>query len=157
MKRFVPLLLVTVAIAELVAVMAVARAVGVFPTLVLLLLVCVVGFWLVKAVGVGMLQRFLATTSRGQVPRREIIDGAILLVAGVLLVVPGFVTAAAGLVLLTPPVRALVRSRLTARVAAGAFVGSRMAVRFGGAGQVWESSATEVDDSDGPPPPGLSP
>lgn len=155
MKRFIPLLLVTVAIAELVVVMAVARAVGVLGTLALLLLTSIVGFWLVKAVGVGMLQRFIATTARAELPRREIVDGAILLVAGVLLVVPGFVTALAGLALLTPPVRAVVRSRLSKRVVGGAFVGSPLAARFG-RNQVWETSATDVDGEQ-PPHPGLSP
>lgn len=168
MKRFVPLLLAIVVIAELMAAMVVARAVGVLATLILLVLTCIVGFWVVKAVGLGMLQRFFATTARGELPRREIIDGFTLLVAGLLLVIPGFVTAAVGLLLLTPPVRAVVRARVASRAAAGQFgggvwVNSHLGTRFSRS-DVWETSATDVDAVDpepdhnrGQPPPGLSP
>lgn len=169
MKRFVPLLLAIVAIVELMAAMAVARAVGGLATVILLVLTSIVGFWVVKAVGIGMLQRFIATTARGELPRREIIDGLVLLVAGLLLVVPGFVTAVVGLLLLTPPARAVIRARIASRAAAGQFTGSvwvtsPLATRFTGT-EVWETSATDVDpihpDPDGNDgrhrPPGLSP
>ena len=49
---------------------------------------------------------------RGEVPATELVDGGLLLAAGSMLIVPGFVTDAVGLLLLLPPVRALFRNRL---------------------------------------------
>jgi len=105
------LVLLVVPIVEIYVMVQMAGAIGVVPTLAVLLSVSLAGAWLVKREGVGMLRRMQETLDRGELPTDQGVDGAVLLAAGTLLVVPGFVTDAVGLVLLLPPVRHLVRRR----------------------------------------------
>ena len=109
------MLFVVVPLVELYVIVTVAQQIGAFPTLALLLTVSVFGAWLVKREGLGVMRRTQALVQAGELPAREMVDGALLLAAGSMLVVPGFVTDALGLLLVVPPVRALVRNRLIAR------------------------------------------
>jgi UPF0716 protein FxsA len=109
------LLLVVVPLVELYVVVQVAQAIGVLPTIALLILVSALGAWLVKREGIGMWRRVQRTLQEGRSPATDVVDGAVLLGAGSMLFVPGFVTDALGLLLLVPPVRALVRNRLIRR------------------------------------------
>lgn len=162
MRRFLPLLLVVLALVELSVTAWVARAIGLGATILVLLVAFLLGLWVVKLAGLGVFRRFMATSVQGQVPHREIVDGFILLIAGALLLIPGLVTSALGLLLLAPPTRALVRARLGDRVTGGSFVGSTVAARFGRS-EVFEVDSVEVpadrSESPGDPsgPPGLSP
>ena len=115
MLLFLLLVFVIIPIVELYVIVQVASAIGVIPALALLLLFSVLGAWLVKMAGIGVLARMQRTVRAGRVPAAEMVDGAFILGAGVLLVVPGFVTDAVGLVLLLPPVRALARRILLRR------------------------------------------
>lgn len=108
-------LFVVVPLVELYVIVTVAGAIGVVPTLALLLAVSVGGAWLVKRQGLGVWRRTQAAVQRGEVPASEVVDGAVLLGAGSLLLVPGFVTDTIGLLLLVPPVRAVFRHRLLRR------------------------------------------
>jgi len=99
---------------ELYVLVQVAQAVGVLPALVILALVSVIGAALVKRQGLAALARVRTALAAGTVPDDELADGFLLLVAGALLIVPGFVTDAVGLALLLAPVRRLAR-RLAAR------------------------------------------
>lgn len=90
-----------------------------------------VGIWLVKQQGLGVLRRANEKVAKGDAPTDELVNGTLLLVAGILLLVPGFITGAAGLLLLLPPVRALLRGSLRRRFAAGPIVISRSS-RLGG-------------------------
>jgi UPF0716 protein FxsA len=108
-------LFVVVPLVELYVIVSVAQQIGAFPTLALLLTVSVFGAWLVKREGLGVMRRTQSMVQAGDLPAREMVDGALLLAAGTMLVVPGFVTDAFGLLLVVPPVRAFVRNRLIAR------------------------------------------
>jgi len=120
-------LFVVVPIVELYVLVLVAGAIGWLPALALLLVVSFLGLWLVKREGIGVLRRTQGTLARGEVPANEMVDGGLLVVAGLLCVVPGYVTAAMGLLLLLPPVRAFVRNRLIHRWTRGAgLAGGRM-------------------------------
>lgn len=105
-------LLVVLFIAELWVLVEVAVRIGVLETLALLVLMPIVGTWLVKRAGLTVFRRVQATLDAGGVPHREVVDGFLLLIAGVLLIVPGFITGAVGLVLLVPPIRFAVRTML---------------------------------------------
>jgi UPF0716 protein FxsA len=105
-------LLVVLFIAELWALVWVATQIGVLNTVALLVVMPVLGIWLVKRAGLAVFRRVQATLDAGGVPHREVIDGFLLLIAGVLLIVPGFITDAIGLLLLVPPVRIGVRTML---------------------------------------------
>lgn len=109
------LVLLVVPIVEIYVMVQMAGAIGVVPTLAVLLSVSLAGAWLVKHEGIGVLRRMQQALDRGELPTDHLVDGVVLLAAGALLVVPGFVTDAVGLVLLLPPVRLLVRRRLVRR------------------------------------------
>lgn len=71
----------------------------------------VVGAALVRRQGVAALGRFRLATQAGELPAITIIEGLTLLVAGALLLTPGFFTDAMGFVLLTPPLRQILIRR----------------------------------------------
>jgi UPF0716 protein FxsA len=103
------LIFLVVPIAELYVVIQVAQGVGVLNTIGLLILVSVVGAWLCKREGLGVLRRLQQAVDRGQLPHRELVDGALILFAGALLLTPGFLTDCLGVLLLLPPTRVLFR------------------------------------------------
>lgn len=109
MLAFLVAILIVVGLVEFTVIIQVAQWIGVGDTIGLLLVVSVVGAWLVKRQGLGVLRRIREQRLAGQVPAAHAFDAALILVAGGLLLVPGFVTDALGLLLLLPPVRAGVR------------------------------------------------
>ncbi|MCU0309843.1 MAG: FxsA family protein [Acidimicrobiales bacterium] len=117
-------LFVVLPIVELYVIVTMSGLIGLLPTLALLLTVSLSGVWLVKRQGLGVWGRTQRTVQRGEVPAAEMVDGGLLLAAGSMLVVPGFVTDLAGLVLLLPPVRARFRDRLLGRWGDGSRVGA---------------------------------
>jgi UPF0716 protein FxsA len=103
-------LLVVLFIAELWVIIQVASAVGVLQTIALLFAITIVGIWVVKRQGMAVLARLQGTIAEGRVPHRELVDGFLILAAGILLIPPGFITDAIGLALLLPPVRMVIRA-----------------------------------------------
>jgi UPF0716 protein FxsA len=83
----------------------VASAVGVIATLALLVLGGVLGSLLVQRQGLGVLLRLREGLERGEAPETEVAEGALIVVAGLLLVLPGLLTDVLALVLLAPPAR----------------------------------------------------
>ncbi len=110
------LVFIILPIVELAVIIQVGQAIGVFNTIAVLLLVSFVGAWLVKREGLNVWRRFQQQVQMGVVPGREIGDGVLVMVAGALLISPGFVTDIFGILLLLPPVRAAVRSAALYRV-----------------------------------------
>ncbi len=111
------LLLLIVPFAELYVIIQVAHAFGALDTVFLLILVSVAGAWLMKREGVSVWRRFRRQVEAGHVPGREIADGVMILLAGALMLTPGFLTDLVGIALLLPPVRAAVRAILLRRAA----------------------------------------
>lgn len=103
-------LFIVLPIVELAVIIQVGQALGVLNTIGVLLLVSFVGAWLVKREGMAVWKRFHEQVQTGVVPSREIADGVLILLAGALLLTPGFVTDLLGILLLLPPVRAAVRT-----------------------------------------------
>lgn len=142
------LLLILWPVAELFVAFEVARAIGVLLTIVLLLVSWPVGGWLMRAEGRVALRRLSAAVAQGRTPGREVIDGALVLLGGVLLIIPGFITDVLGLALLLGPVRALGR-RLLARNVQSRLL--RRALRFtrppGGSATDYDvdSTANDID------------
>lgn len=133
------LLLLAMPIVELAVIVQVAEEIGVLETLVVLVVVSVAGAWLLKQQGLATWRSLQATMARGEVPTKEATDGALILFGGALLMTPGFVTDAFGLVLLLPPTRALVKSSFRKLFA-------RWAVkRTGTAGRVYSATVTRVE------------
>lgn len=113
------LVFVVTPVVELGVFLEVASIIGVWPAVALQLALSAFGVWVVKRAGTTALRRTRATFARGDVPTAEVGDGLLHLFAGVLLVVPGFLTAALGLLLLVAPVRSFVRGRFVKRWTAG--------------------------------------
>jgi len=109
-------LAIVVGVVEISVIIQVGQWIGFLNTVGLLLLVSLLGAWLVKRQGLGVMVRIREQRSAGRIPATEAFDGALILVAGVLLVIPGFVTDALGLLLLFPPIRAVVRRFVSRRV-----------------------------------------
>lgn len=110
------LIFVVTPIVELAVIVQVAGSTGVMNTIGLLVLVSLVGAWLVRREGLGILRRAQAELAKGRMPGRELVDGLLVLLAGALMLTPGFVTDAVGLALLLPPVRAVLRLVATRRL-----------------------------------------
>ena len=105
---------VIVPLVELYAIIQVGSAIGVLPTIGLLLLSAVLGGWLVKREGVRVWRAFRLAVEQGRVPARETADGALVIFGGALLLTPGFVTDVLGLICVAPPTRAVMRKALLA-------------------------------------------
>lgn len=105
---------VLVPLAELYVIARVGQALGFPVTLGVLLLVSVLGAALVKREGVRTWLALRTSFGTGQMPTRALSDAALVLVGGVLLLTPGFLTDLAGLFLVLPPTRAVARRLLTA-------------------------------------------
>jgi UPF0716 protein FxsA len=112
-------LFIAVPIIEIAVFIQVGGILGLWPTIALVLLTAIGGISLLRAQGLATLQRAQASIERGEAPLREVFDGACLLVAGVLLLTPGFVTDTLGLILFLPPVRSAVFNWLGGAVRAG--------------------------------------
>src|SRR5262245_47806156 len=115
---FLILLFVVAPLVELAVIVQVAVNIGVLPTIALLVAVSVVGAWLAKREGLAVLERIQRSLDRRELPNKEVADGGLILLAGALMIAPGFISDCLALVLLFPPTRALVRPlvlRLAAR------------------------------------------
>jgi UPF0716 protein FxsA len=103
------ILFIVVPIAELFVIIKVGEAIGVLPTLALLLADALVGSLLLRHQGRGAWRRFNAALSERRFPGREVADGVMIVIGGTLLLTPGFITDVFGLIFLVPPSRAIVR------------------------------------------------
>jgi UPF0716 protein FxsA len=133
-------LLIVVPIAELYVIVQVAHHIGLLDTLALLIVLSITGGWLLKRQGMAAYARVQETLRAGHMPGREVADGALILLGGVLLLTPGFITDAVGLLLLFPPTRALLKG--TTRKFLGRWAGRRVEVYSGG---VYPTTARERD------------
>lgn len=98
-------LFVVVPIIEIALFIQVGGLIGVWPTIALVILTAIAGTTLLRAQGLSTMRRAQESMNQGQMPIREVFDGACLLIAGVLLLTPGFMTDALGLSLFVPAVR----------------------------------------------------
>ncbi len=105
-----------VPIVEIAVFIEVGGALGLWPTLGLVVLTAVLGTWQLRAQGLATLMRAREQVERGALPTRELFDGACLLVAGALLLTPGFITDAVGFLLFFPPVRDILLGLLARHV-----------------------------------------
>ena len=122
------LLFVALPIAEIALFVVIGGKIGVLCTVGLVVLAAVTGLAVIRAQGLNALQRLQQSVERGGDPVGPIADGALKVVAGLLLIAPGFLTDAFGLLLLLPPVRRALIARGAGRVtvrAAGYARGAR--------------------------------
>jgi UPF0716 protein FxsA len=140
-----------VPLVEIAVFIQVGGWIGLGWTLALVVLTAVLGAWQLRAQGLATLLRARDQVDRGALPARELFDGACLLVAGALLLTPGFVTDAAGFLLFLPPVRDILRERLAryvqASMATRAFVDGEEVGPGGAQGPIIDGEFRDVSDA----------
>jgi UPF0716 protein FxsA len=109
------LIFVVVPITEIWLLISVGSEIGVWWTLGVVVATAMIGTHFVRHQGLATLRRAQQSMQRGVTPAREIVDGVMILSAGLFLLTPGFVTDAVGFALLMPPVRFALRGGLIRR------------------------------------------
>ena len=110
------LLFLAVPLAEILVIVEVAQRTGIIETIALLLIVSILGAWLVKSEGMGVIRKIQFQLIQGQIPNKELLDGGLILIAGVLMLTPGFITDVFGLLLLFPLTRPIIRRLFFKRI-----------------------------------------
>ena len=155
MVALLGLLFLVVPIAEIYVIVQVAGEIGAGSTLLLLVVISVLGAWLAKREGVGVMRRLQLTVAQGRVPSAEIVDGALILFAGALMLTPGFLTDCVALMLLFPPTRAGIRTVIVRRIRAGngiiTVISGTRRPGAGSNGDVWDAQSWEDNDPGDPP------
>lgn len=107
-----------VALAEMATFFWVESRIGLLAALGLAATTAIIGSVLVRRAGISVIGRIQERARQGQLPGRELSDGAAILVAGAFLISPGFITDILGFLLLVPAVRGLVYRLVSSRLAA---------------------------------------
>jgi UPF0716 protein FxsA len=100
-----PFLLLAVPLAEIATFVAVGSQIGVLATIGLVLATAIAGATLLRIQGLGTLARIRAQMDRGEMPGRDLVHGLMIMIAGLLLLTPGFITDTLGLLLFVPALR----------------------------------------------------
>jgi UPF0716 protein FxsA len=108
---------VLVPLVEIYVLIQVGQVIGPWWTILLLVLDSLLGTWLIKREGGRAWQGLRTALQTGRMPARELADGALILVGGTLMLSPGFVTDAFGILLILPFTRPAARRLLTRVVA----------------------------------------
>jgi UPF0716 protein FxsA len=142
---------IVVPLLEIYAFIHVGSLIGAVPTLALIVLTALVGALLVRWQGLGVISDARRSLARDELPLAAVLHGALLLVSGLLLVTPGFVTDAAGFLLLVPSVRALVATRAWHWLRARAKSRARSSAKTGRRRpDVIDGEAVEIDNDERP-------
>jgi UPF0716 protein FxsA len=107
LRFFLMLFFLGLPLLEIAVLIQVGQAIGLWPTLGLLFLAAAIGMIVIRQQGVSMLGRMFGAVSEGRFALGSIVDSYTKIVAGCLLIVPGFLTDALGIALLIPPLRRL--------------------------------------------------
>jgi UPF0716 protein FxsA len=108
------LLFITVPVLELFIFLMIGQKIGIPMTLAIIVITAILGAYLTKSQGLKALARYQESISQGRLPHEAIIDSLLILVAGALLLTPGFLTDSIGFSLLVPAVRDVIRQILEA-------------------------------------------
>jgi UPF0716 protein FxsA len=152
MLPFLLVLFIVVPLVEIYVIIQVGQAIGPWWTIALLIADSILGWMLMRAQGRTAWRRFQAALAEGRPPAREVLDGALVIFGGALLLTPGFVTDVFGAAFLLPPTRAVIRRLLVRNVAARAFfaVASRPQRRRAQPGApAYDVDGTAVDQDQG--------
>jgi UPF0716 protein FxsA len=121
----IPLLFLLMPLAEIAAFIFVGREIGVGMTLLLVLASAIAGAVLLRIQGLGVLRKIQQASQTGTDPGRQLVHGAMIVIAAFLLIIPGFISDVVGLLLFIPAVRdlgwSLIKNRLTIVTTGGGF------------------------------------
>ena len=147
MFRLLFIFFIIIPIIEITVLMQVGAVLGVWPTIAIVILTAWVGAKYVRQQGIATLNSVQTKMAQGQMPSDEIVTGLVLLVAGVLLVTPGFVTDFLGLSLLIPAVRQAIASSVKSHITTNN--AQQQSFHFNDQGNVYEHEDV-ADQKDSP-------
>jgi UPF0716 protein FxsA len=105
---------------EITVLIAIGSMIGVLPTIALVVVATFIGVALLRREGTRTLMAFQSKIRSGEQPRAEMLDGVLIAAAGILIVLPGFISDLLAIALLFPPTRKMIRKRVWRRVEAQA-------------------------------------
>ncbi|ADO73985.1 FxsA family protein [Stigmatella aurantiaca] len=136
MAKYLLLAFIVVPFLDLYLLVGIGRHLGVLPTLALVVGMGLVGASLARREGLRVVRRWQEAMAQGRPPEEGILSGALVLLGGLLLVLPGVITDAVGLILLIPAVRRGIAARLRRSLERGMRNGSVRVTTVGwGGGQ----------------------
>ena len=121
----IPFLLLIIPVLEIAVFIVVGSRIGILATLAGILLTAVIGSFLLRVQGFSVMSRIQTEVDQGRMPGKELGHGVMILVAGVLLLTPGFVTDAIGFALFVPAFRTLLWRAIAARMVVTVVSGER--------------------------------
>ncbi len=156
MVGLILLLMIAVPIMEIAVFIQAGEFLGLWPTLLTVVLTAAIGTALLRHQGLTTLKKVQESMNAGRPPVAELFDGLCLVVAGLLLLTPGFVTDGVGFLLFVPPLRSFILGGLVRRLSVsmhGSY-GARSGPRDGGSDgpTIIEGDYHEVDARDRPDP-----
>ena len=156
-RRRIPLgvafvLFLVVPLLEIYVLIQVGQVIGAWWTIVLLIADSIFGAWLIRREGSRAWRALSSALQSGRMPARELADGALILIGGTLMLTPGFVTDAVGVLMILPFTRPLFRRALSGAVSrrlvvVTGFPGNASRPGDGSGGSVVQGDV--VDDVDG--------
>lgn len=154
------LVFIAVPLLEIALFIQVGGLLGLWPTLLIVLLTAILGTYLVKRQGLAELRRLQASFENLDDPTRPLAHGAMILASGLLLLTPGFFTDGVGFALLVPGIRDIVMRQVRSRIRVQGFSMGRPDMRRpemgpaepspGRGGDVVEGDFVEMPRRDGP-------
>ncbi|MEJ8475009.1 FxsA family protein [Roseibium algae] len=115
MALYILAAIILLPLAEIAVFIQVGSAIGVLPTIVLTILTAVAGTIMLRQQGLSLIMRMQSEMNAGRVPGEDIMHGAMIVLASLLLLIPGFITDALGLLLFIPPIRVAIARFIVAR------------------------------------------
>lgn len=109
------LIFTTIPLVEIWLLLEIGKRLGVFDTIALVLITGFAGAWLARSQSLQVFRNIRSELQRGVMPSDSLIEGLLLLIAGIVLITPGLLTDCAGIVLLIPPTRKLVLNYIKTR------------------------------------------
>ncbi|MBW9114141.1 membrane protein FxsA [Rhizobium cauense] len=141
--KILPGFLLLLPLAEIAGFVLVGKAIGLWPTLALVILSFMVGIALLRRQGVGILSRMSAEGQNGMMPGREMLRPAMFVIASLLLIIPGFITDIVAILIFIPAVRDLAWKYVSRR-----FVVVGSARGFDGSSRTKDPKVVDLDDED---------
>lgn len=146
MGRILFLIFMLVPLIEIAFFVVIGQAIGLWPTLLGVLVTAVAGSLVLRIQGTALLKEIRQTMGQGMLPARALADAMLVAIAGVLLLTPGYFTDLLGILLLIPPVRGGIYAVLRSRM-------SVVSTGYGGYGwraeqRVPDGGTIDLDDED---------
>ncbi|HEY0918836.1 FxsA family protein [Devosia sp.] len=146
MGRLLLALFLAVPLIEIALFVVIGRAIGLWPTLLGVVVTALAGALLLRVQGLALWTQMQDSLNRGTLPARALADAMMVTLAALLLLTPGYFTDAMGLLLLLPPVRSLVYAALKRRLRVVAVAPT--APGWHADPRVQDSGTIDLDDGD---------